>query len=96
MGTMEESAKKIAEILKILANKNRLLILCALMREKMTVNQIAEHVPYITQSALSQHLIMLKVAGVLDSEKSGLNVTYYIADHRVEEVIAVLKKYYCE
>jgi DNA-binding transcriptional ArsR family regulator len=93
---MEENAKRIAELLKILANENRLLILCALMQSPMTVSKIAAFVPNITQSALSQHLTLLKTAGILDSEKSGQNVLYSIADRRVNEIIKVLKKYYCE
>ena len=93
---MEEKAKQLAELLKILANENRLLILCALMQGAKTVGQIGEYVPKITQSALSQHLMMLKTAGILESEKQGQNVTYSIADYRVGEVLAVLKKYYCD
>lgn len=93
---MEEKAKQIAELLKILANENRLMILCALMEQPLTVNRIAEKVPNITQSALSQHLTLLKACGILDSVKTGQNVTYSIADHRVDEVINTLKKYYCE
>lgn len=93
---MEEKAKEIAELLKILANENRLMILCALMTEPMTVGKIAEHVTGITQSALSQHLALLKTAGILDSEKKGQSVTYRIRDHRVEEVLSVLKRFYCD
>lgn len=92
---MEERAKQIAELLKVLANENRLLILCALMQQPMTVGEIAKHVPNITQSALSQHLSMLKAHNILNFNKSGQSITYSIADHRVEEVIYVLKKYYC-
>lgn len=92
---MEERAKQIAELLKVLANENRLLILCALMQQPMTVGEIAKHVPNITQSALSQHLSMLKAHSILNFNKSGQSITYSIADHRVEEVIYVLKKYYC-
>lgn len=92
---MEEKAKQIAELLKMLANENRLMIFCALMKQPMTVSEIAKHVPNITQSALSQHLTLLKAHGILDFNKSGQNVTYSIADHRVEEIIHVLKKYYC-
>ena len=93
---MEEKAKLLAERLRILANENRLLILCALMQGAKTVGQIGEHVPRITQSALSQHLIMLKTAGILESDKQGQKVTYSIADDRVKEVLAVLKQYYCD
>ncbi len=93
---MKERAKQIAELLKVLANENRLMIFCALMKEPMTVSQIATYVPNITQSALSQHLSLLKAHGILDFQKTGLNITYSIADHRVEEIIHVLKKYYCD
>jgi DNA-binding transcriptional ArsR family regulator len=94
--SMEEKARQIAELLKILANENRLLILCALVQKPMTVGTILTHVNNITQSALSQHLTLMKVAGILRAEKSGQNITYSIADSRVEEVLKVLKKYYCE
>lgn len=93
---MEEKAKQIAELLKVLANENRLMIFCALMERPMNVGEIAKHVPNITLSALSQHLSLLKAHGILDFEKSGQNITYSIADHRVEEIIHVLKKHYCD
>lgn len=93
---MEERAKEIAELLKVLANENRLMIFCALMERPMNVSEIAQYVPKITLSALSQHLSLLKAHGILDFHKSGQTITYSIADHRVEEIIHVLKKYYCE
>ncbi|MDD4509731.1 MAG: metalloregulator ArsR/SmtB family transcription factor [Oscillospiraceae bacterium] len=92
---MEERAQKIAELLKVLANENRLLILCALMQTPLTVSEIAKFVPNITQSALSQHLALLKAHGILEFQKSGQNMIYSMADHRVEEIIYVLKKHYC-
>ena len=93
---MEEKAKQIAELLKVLANENRLLIICCLLKGRLTVGEIAKCVPNITQPALSQHLALLKANGILDDKKSGQNVTYYIIDHRVGEVIEVLRKNYCE
>lgn len=93
---MEEKARQIADLLKVLANENRLMIFCALMKAPMTVGEIARHVPRITQSALSQHLGLLKAHGILASNKSGQSVTYTIADHRVEAIIDVLKAYYCD
>ncbi|MGL5437263.1 MAG: ArsR/SmtB family transcription factor [Lachnospiraceae bacterium] len=65
------------------------------MEQPMTVNEIAKRVPNITQSALSQHLALLKAHRILDFNKSGQSITYSIADHRVEEIIHVLKKHYC-
>ena len=93
---MERRAKQIAELLKVLANEYRLLILCELSKGPKTVSSLGEKMPNITQSALSQHLALLKAHGILDFLKSGQSVTYSIADHRVEEVMSVLKKYYCD
>ena len=62
---MEEQAKKIAELLKLLANEHRLLILCALIQGKLTVGEIHQYSPHITASALSQHLNQLKNRGCM-------------------------------
>ena len=93
---MEERAKIIADLLKLLANENRLLILCALIKGPMSVGKIAEFIPNITSSALSQHLNLLRRAGILGSNKSAQTVTYFIVDIKVTEVISTLKKYYCK
>lgn len=92
---MEEKAKKVAELLKTLANENRLLILCALIESSLTVGEIHTHTPNITQSALSQHLNHLRTAGILESRKNGMKVEYSIADERVIELIDVLQENYC-
>jgi DNA-binding transcriptional ArsR family regulator len=91
---VDNKAKMLAELLKVLANENRFAIFCALMERPMTVGEIAKYVPKITPSALSQHLALLKAHGILDSDKAGLNVTYFIADYRVSEVVNVLKEQY--
>ena len=92
---MMQEAKHVAELLKVLANENRLMISCVLIEQPLTVSQIAKYVPNITQSALSQHLTLLKAHRILDFKKTGQNVTYSIADKRVGKIINVLKKYYC-
>lgn len=93
---MEQKAKQVAQLLKVLANEYRLLILCELIKEPKTVSGLGEKIPNITQSALSQHLTLLKAHGILDNSKAGQSVTYFIADHRVEEIISLLKKHYCD
>jgi len=85
-----------AELLKVLANENRLLIVCYLLESSMTVSQIRQNINNLTQSALSQHLAMLKAYRIIDSNKNGLSITYSIHDERVREVIKVLKENYCD
>lgn len=93
---MEEKAKKIAELLKILANEHRLLILCALARGPLTVGEIHRFTPNITASALSQHLGQLRTAGILGSQKQGMNVLYWIQDQRAAALLEAIKEYYCD
>ena len=92
---MEEQAKRIAELLKMLANEHRLLILCALLKGKRTVGDIHQYTPNITASALSQHLGQMRIAGILSSEIQGMNVFYWIQDERVIALIEAIKKEYC-
>lgn len=93
---MQSKVKQVADTLKLLANGNRLQILCALIDGPKTVTALGFKVSDITQSALSQHLALLKANGIVSDQKSGQSVTYSIADRRVEEVIAVLKRNYCD
>lgn len=92
---MEERAKKIAELLKLLANEHRLLILCALLNGQLTVGDIHQYTPNITASALSQHLNQMRMFGILSSQKQGTNVFYRIEDERVIALIDAIKKEFC-
>lgn len=92
---MEEKARKIAELLKILANEHRLLILCALDRGALSVGEIHGFTPNISASALSQHLSQMRTAGILESERQGMNVIYRIRDRRVTALLGAVKEYYC-
>ena len=91
---MEEKAKKLARQLKVLANENRLLILYYLLEKPMTVGELNKKLNNITQSGLSQHLSILKAHNILDSEKIGLNITYFVKDKKIQDVLQVLKENY--
>ena len=93
---MEMKAKEVASILKIIANANRLMILCLLEEGEHSVGELGEKINGITLSALSQHLSALRLAGFIESDKKGLNVYYRISDQRIIEVIKVLKVMYCQ
>lgn len=92
---MEEKAKQVAELLKLLANENRLLLLCALLEHPMTVGELGEHTPKIGQSALSQHLHALRSAALVADRRNGQYVVYSVADERVRVLLAVLREQYC-
>ena len=93
---IQNNAKKIADLLKILANENRLLILCQLIKGEKNVTTLGEAIPHITQSALSQHLSIMKAHNILGSKKNGLSVTYFISDERVLSIMQAIKENYCQ
>ena len=63
------------QLLKILANKNRLMILCSLQDKEMSVSQLNEAVP-LAQSALSQHLAALRKANVVATRRESQTIYY--------------------
>lgn len=92
---MKEKAKEVANLLKVMANENRLLILCELEKEPMSVSSLLEKLQ-ITQSGISQHLAILKANGILDYDKKAQTVVYRIKDERIYKLMEVLKEMYCK
>lgn len=90
-----ENMKNVSKLLKVLSNENRLVIICYLLSSPMTVTELHNKINNLTQSAISQHLSILKAHKLLDSEKKGQSITYFINDERVRNIIEVLKENYC-
>lgn len=93
---MLEGIKEISELLKVLANENRLSIVCYLIEKPMTVSELHEKLNHVTQPALSQHLAILKANRILDFNKNGLAITYFIQDKRIISIIQALRENYCK
>lgn len=92
---MTEDLKNIAEIMKVLSNENRLMVVCCLLESPMTVSELCGSIGSLSQPALSQHLTLLKAYGIVGSKRDGLSMVYSIHDNRVRAVISVLKSKYC-
>jgi ArsR family transcriptional regulator, virulence genes transcriptional regulator len=92
---LERNAAQAAQFLKLLANENRLLILCRLMlAREMSVNDLAGAVG-LSQSALSQHLGKMREEGLLATRRAAQTVFYRIADRDAARLLALLKDIYC-
>jgi DNA-binding transcriptional ArsR family regulator len=84
-----------AQLLKMLANEKRLLILCFLaVRGEMTVGELVGVVK-LSQSALSQHLAKLRADGLVDFRRTSQTLHYRVADKRALRLLQVLKEIYC-
>ena len=88
-------AGEAAEFLKLIANENRLLILCQLLGHgEMSVNALAGAVG-LGQSALSQHLARLREDGLVATRRDGQSIRYRIADPRALRLLETLKLTFC-
>ena len=88
-------AEDVAQLLKNIANPIRLLILCNLLEGTKNVSELLENID-ISQSALSQHLILLKENNIIKDNKVGKFVYYHIVDKKTEEILGFLNKICCE
>lgn len=91
---MKAHVAEAASLLKVLAHGTRLLVLCHLSQGELSVGEINERVP-LSQSALSQHLAVLRSEGVVVTRRQGQNIFYSLADTGASQVLAVLHEHYC-
>jgi ArsR family transcriptional regulator len=95
MALLERKADEVASILKALANPRRLMLLCKLAeQDRMSVGELAEAVG-ISQSALSQHLAVMRDEGLVAFDRAGQTLHYRIADERLTALRASLYRIYC-
>lgn len=94
LSQMQEHAQAAANLLKALANENRLMILCSLIEGEVSVGDLNARVP-LSQSALSQHLASLREAGLVSTRKEAQTVYYRLEGVAAVRVIEVLQSIYC-
>ena len=95
MEKLEQRAGEAAQLMKLLANETRLLILCRLVSEReMSAGAIVAAVG-LGQSAVSQHLAKLRDDALVATRRDGQTIHYRIADKNVARIISVLKDIYC-
>ena len=91
---MAESAEKAEKLLKLLANKYRLQILCSLASGEKSAGELEEE-SVLSQSAISQHLAKLRESDVVAAEKRGQMVYYKLASIEVNAILSTLYLIYC-
>jgi ArsR family transcriptional regulator, virulence genes transcriptional regulator len=94
LASFEASAGDAAKLLRALANERRLMILCQLSGSERSVGELQPLVG-LSQSALSQHLAVLREEGVVATRREGQTVWYRIADPAAVRVIETLAEIFC-
>lgn len=92
---MAAQADRAAELLKALSNGQRLRMLCLLADAELSVGELNAQLE-LSQSALSQHLAVLREHGLVNTRRESQTVYYSIADGPVHKVIATLHDIYCQ
>ena len=90
---VRDSAAQAVSALKVLANVDRLLLLCQLSQGEMCVSELEEALD-IRQPTLSQQLGVLRNQGVVSTRRDGKKIFYSIADARLIAIVSVLYRQY--
>ncbi len=91
---MVEHADEASRLMRALANPSRLVILCLLSNGEMSVGQINARVP-LAQSALSQHLAVLRRDGLVSTRRESQTIYYSVQPGPAAEILAVLHSHFC-
>ncbi|MFN3452345.1 MAG: ArsR/SmtB family transcription factor [Sphingorhabdus sp.] len=94
LAMFEESAARAATLLRLLGNEKRLMLLCQLADGELSVREIQSRVG-LSQSALSQHLALLREEGIVATRRESQTIYYRIVDHAAMRVIETLAELFC-
>ena len=91
---MEAAADSASELLKALANRHRLLIICQLIDGERSVGDLAGFLG-LRDSTVSQHLALLRKDGLVSARRDAQTIYYSIASDPAREILTALYRVYC-
>jgi len=94
LSQMRDAAAEASGILRILANEDRLLLLCQLSQGECCVTELEERLG-ILQPTLSQQLGVLRSEKVVATRREGKHIFYRVADPRVLALLETLYGLFC-
>ena len=91
---MEPAAERVSELMKLLANKHRLLVLCQLAEGEKSVGELARLLD-VREPAMSQQLSVLRREGLVRSRREAQTIYYSLARDDVRRLMEFLYATYC-
>jgi DNA-binding transcriptional ArsR family regulator len=91
---MREHAADAARLLKALGNENRLMLLCLLVEGERSVGELNARLA-LSQSALSQHLAVLREDGLVQTRREAQTIYYSLIEGPAQRIIDTLHGIYC-
>ena len=95
MKMIHKNSELASKFLKGLANKNRLVVLCALAEGEKNVSEL-EKILGIRQPTLSQQLARLRVDNLVRTRRESKQIFYSIASDEAELLLGLLFKLFCK
>lgn len=92
---MQETAGQVSELMKVLSNPVRLILLCQLVEGEKSVGQLAGLLD-LRDAAVSQQLALLRKDGLVANRRDGQTIFYSLARGDIEALIRFLYRTYCE
>jgi DNA-binding transcriptional ArsR family regulator len=93
-GRMQAAADAASGLLKALANRHRLLILCQLIGQERSVGELAAFLG-IRDSTVSQHLALMRRDGLVQARRDGQTIWYSISSDPARALLETLYRVYC-
>ncbi|RDS86934.1 transcriptional regulator [Dyella psychrodurans] len=91
---MQHRAEDAVALLKSVGSQNRLLLLCQMVHEERSVNDLADALG-LAQSVVSQHLSVLRRDKLIKGRREGQSIYYSISDSRVHVLMETLFGIFC-
>ena len=91
---MRENADRAEALLKALANRNRLMILCTLVEGERSVGALAQALD-VRESVISQHLALLRRDGLVSGRRDGQTIHYALAGDDAKRLLTTLYRIFC-
>jgi DNA-binding transcriptional ArsR family regulator len=91
---LEPRADEAVELLSAMANTKRLLILCQLLDNELSVGELSERID-LAQSPLSQHLARLRAMKLVAARRDGQSIRYRLASEEVAKMLTTLHGIFC-
>ena len=91
---MKPAADDICEIMTLLSNRSRLMILCLLTEGEKSVGQLAEAIN-ARDTAVSQQLAVLRRERIVKARREGQTMFYRIVREDIGQLLAFLYQTYC-
>ncbi len=94
LAEMRETAPKVSALMKVLANENRLMILCQLVTDERSVGELADLLE-MRQAALSQQLALLRKDGLVKTRREKQTIYYSLARDDLAQLLGFLYQTFC-